>query len=224
VPLELVSHALCPYVQRAAIALHEKGVPFTRRDVDLSDKPAWFLALSPLGKTPVLVADGTPIFESAVILEFLEETAPPPLLPADPLARARERGFVAFASALLDDIAGLYGAADDAAFARKAGTIATRFAVLARELGEEPYFAAGRFGLVDAAFGPVFRYFDAFERLGLGDIAGLRGDARLPAWRAALAVRPSVARAVAPDFPARLDGFLAARRSALGRRVAAPVA
>jgi glutathione S-transferase len=48
--LTLVSHHLCPYVQRAAIALTEKGVPFERRHVDLSTKPDWFLAISPLGK------------------------------------------------------------------------------------------------------------------------------------------------------------------------------
>lgn len=46
---------LCPYVQRAAIALTEKGVSFARRYVDLSAKPDWFLAISPLGKVPLLI-------------------------------------------------------------------------------------------------------------------------------------------------------------------------
>src|SRR5437763_8050 len=40
--LTLVSHKLCPYVQRAVIALTEKAVPFERLDIDLADKPAWF--------------------------------------------------------------------------------------------------------------------------------------------------------------------------------------
>src|SRR5689334_15487891 len=71
-PLVLVSHPLCPYVQRAAIVLLEKGVPFERRDVDLARKPAWFLDISPLGKTPVLLAGGEAIFESAVICEYLD--------------------------------------------------------------------------------------------------------------------------------------------------------
>ena len=53
--LMLASHALCPYVQRVAIVLAEKGVPFERREVDLADKPAWFQTISPLGKTPVLL-------------------------------------------------------------------------------------------------------------------------------------------------------------------------
>ena len=52
--LKLISHKLCPYVQRAVIALSEKGVAFERIDIDLANKPDWFLAISPLGKTPVL--------------------------------------------------------------------------------------------------------------------------------------------------------------------------
>ena len=88
VRLKLISHKLCPYVQRAVIALTEKGVAFERVDIDLANKPDWFLAISPLGKTPVLLVGDIPIFESAVILEYLEETQPNPLHPADPLRRA----------------------------------------------------------------------------------------------------------------------------------------
>jgi glutathione S-transferase len=47
--LKLISHKLCPYVQRAVIALTEKGVSFERIDIDLANKPDWFLAISPLG-------------------------------------------------------------------------------------------------------------------------------------------------------------------------------
>ena len=48
--LTLVSHHLCPFVQRPAIALAEKGVAFNRIDVDLANRPDWFLAMSPLGR------------------------------------------------------------------------------------------------------------------------------------------------------------------------------
>ncbi len=107
--LTLVSHPLCPYVQRAAIALDEKAVAFERIAIDLANKPDWFEAISPLGKVPLLrVADGareTVLFESNVILEYLEETQPHPLHPADPLARARHRAWNEFGSALLGGIA-----------------------------------------------------------------------------------------------------------------------
>src|ERR1700682_5290501 len=103
-PLILISHDLCPYVQRAVIALAEKGVAFERIDIDLADKPDWFKAISPLGKIPLLRVGEAVIFESAVIVEYLEETQPNPLHPADPLQRARHRAAIEFASAILSDI------------------------------------------------------------------------------------------------------------------------
>jgi hypothetical protein len=56
--LRLVSRQLCPCVQRAAIALVEKGAAFERTTIDLAAKPDWFLALPPLGKgcdAPIMV-------------------------------------------------------------------------------------------------------------------------------------------------------------------------
>src|SRR5436853_470323 len=149
-PLKLVSHKLCPYVQRAVIALTEKGVPFERVDIDLANKPAWFTAISPLGKTPVLKVGDTAIFESAVILEYLEETQPRPLHPADPLARAEHRAWIEFASATLNDIWGFYGATDEPTFAAKAKALAGKFETLERRLGDGPYFVGDKFSLVDA--------------------------------------------------------------------------
>src|SRR3982751_20174 len=76
--LTLISHTLCPYVQRAVIALTEKGIPFERIDIDLANKPDWFLKISPLGKVPVLIVrttDGEAVlFESNVICEYIEDT------------------------------------------------------------------------------------------------------------------------------------------------------
>jgi glutathione S-transferase len=48
-----MSHTLCPFVQRAAIVLLEKGVPFERINADLAAKPDWFLALSLTGTVPL---------------------------------------------------------------------------------------------------------------------------------------------------------------------------
>ena len=220
-PLTLVSHVLCPYVQRAAIVLAEKGVPFTRRDVDLARKPAWFTAISPLGKTPVLLVGEFPIFESAVICEYLDETLPPRLHPPAALQRARERAWMEFGSALLNGIAGFYNAADEPTLRTRRDDLVQRFVTLELALGGGPYFDGARFGLVDAVFGPVFRYFDAFERLGA--FGFFDATPKLRAWRAALGARPSVQRAVGADYAARLMAFIASRDSALGRRAAAAV-
>src|SRR5215216_4809401 len=117
--LKLISHKLCPYVQRAVIALTEKGVPFERIDIDLANKPEWFLKVSPLGKVPVLLVDEQPIFESAVIVEYLEETQPHPLHPSDPLRRAQHRAWVEFGSSILSDVWTVETTADQAAFESK---------------------------------------------------------------------------------------------------------
>jgi glutathione S-transferase len=210
-PLTLVSHHLCPYVQRAVIALTEKSVPFARVYVDLANKPAWFLAISPLGKTPVLKVGEQPIFESAVILEYLEETQPRPLHPADPLRRAEHRAWIEFGSSVLNDIWGLYVAADAAAFEAKAQTLSIKFGQLERRLVAGPYFDGAQFSLVDAVFGPVFRYFDVFDKI--GDFGVLASKPRVTAWRTALATRPSTSVAVGGDYEARLSAFLLARKS-----------
>jgi len=211
--LTLVSHALCPYVQRAAIVLAEKGVAFERRVVDLANKPDWFLAISPLGKTPVLLVGDVPIFESAVICEYLDDTLAPRLHPADPLLRARHRSWMEFGSAVLNGIAALYGAPDATALRSRRDDLAARFAQLEAALSDGPLFAGAAFSIVDAVFAPVFRYFDVFESF--ADLALFAQTPRLRAWRAALAQRPSVRDAVAPDYDVRLTSFLRQRGSAL---------
>ncbi|KJS18344.1 MAG: glutathione S-transferase [Hoeflea sp. BRH_c9] len=211
--LHLMSHALCPYVQRAAISLTEKGVVFERTTIDLANKPDWFLAISPMGKTPALSVGAHSIFESAAILEYLEDTQSAPLHPADPLTRAQHRGWIEFGSAVLNDIAGFYSARDADAFAEKTASLRGKFERLEEQLEEGPYFAGDGFTLVDAVFGPVFRYFDTFDTIADFDI--LTGKPRVQAWRTALARRASVRDAVAKNYPDLLRSFLLQRKSHL---------
>ncbi|WP_426130962.1 glutathione S-transferase family protein [Pararhizobium sp. PWRC1-1] len=210
--LTLISHHLCPYVQRAAIALTEKGVPFDRRYVELSAKPDWFIAISPLGKVPLLIVkqdDGsdTVLFESAVICEFIEETQPGPRLhPDDPLARARHRGWIEFGSSILSDLWGFETAKDAATYDIKRKALIEKFGRVEAELSDGPFFAGETFSLVDAAFAPIFRYFDVFDaiiRTGVFDALP-----RVTAWRRSLAPRQSVRDAATEDYADRLNLFL----------------
>jgi glutathione S-transferase len=210
--LVLVSHPLCPYVQRAAISLAEKGAPFERRYVDLGNKPDWFHAISPLGKVPVLIVsedDGgeTPIFESAVICEYLEETQRDvPLHPAAPLDRAWHRGWIEFGSSILADLWGFETAKDAATYEAKRNVLAGKFGRVEAALSGGPYFAGDRFSLVDAVYAPIFRYFDVFDTI--ADTAVLANVPKVTAWRRALSQRPSVRDAAPTDYAQRLRGFL----------------
>ncbi|UUZ71898.1 glutathione S-transferase family protein [Polaromonas sp. P1(28)-8] len=181
--LTLISHTLCPYVQRAAIVLAEKGIRFERQDIDLAHKPDWFLKISPLGKTPVLRVDGEAIFESAVICEYLDETAAPRLHPEGALRRARHRSWMEFGSAILNTIGAFYNAPNEEALAARAAELRAKFRQVEAALGSGPYFSGEQFSMVDAVFGPVFRYFDVFDEI--GDFGVLADTPRVNAWRRA---------------------------------------
>ena len=219
--LTLISHLLCPYVQRAIIVLEEKQIAYERIDIDLANKPDWFLKISPLGKTPVLLVDGQAIFESAVICEYLEETTQVPLHPQDPLARAQHRGWMEFASATLAVIAGMYGAPDARTLAAKVADLQAKFAQVEIELSavdrNGPYFAGDSFSMVDAAFAPVFRYFDVFDTV--DDFGVFTQTPKVNVWRTALQQRPSGRSAVRADYPELLRQFLVRRNSELSRRM-----
>jgi len=221
---ELVSHHLCPYVQRAAIVLLEKGIPFRRTLIDLDNKPGWFTAISPLGKVPLLkvtLDDGETavLFESSVICEYLEDTLPHALHPADPLTRAQHRSWMEFGSAILGDIWGYETAKDEATALCKAAALKLKFDRVERALPEGPVCAGERFSVVDAVFGPIFRYFDVFDTLTDHGIFAATPEVR--AWRAALAARPSVRHAVDPDYPERLKEFLVRKQAWLARFIGA---
>lgn len=220
-PLVLVSHVLCPYVQRAAIVLAEKDVLFERRDIDLGNKPDWFLKVSPLGKTPVLIVDGEPIFESAVICEYLEETTLPRLHPTNSVRRAQHRGWMEFSSAVLNVVGQMYNAPDGQSLGAKVDNLKSKFAQVEHELSTceivGAYFCGHSFSMVDVAFAPVFRYFDVFETI--EDFGFFTETPRVNDWRTRLQQRQSVRNAVRPDYPDLLRGFLKTRGSELSRRI-----
>lgn len=211
--LHLISHHLCPYVQRAVIVLSEKSIPHRRTYIDLAEKPDWFRALSPTGRVPVLETSGRVLFESQVIAEYLDETTPGSLHPEDPLERARHRAWIAFGSDTLAAIGKLYNAPDEAAFAAAAVTLRGQLERVAPEVAG-PYFAGDSFHMVDGVWGTIFRYFDTFDAI--GDFGLMPAQGRMADWRAAIADRPSVRQAPPEGYPVRLMAFLASRQSYLG--------
>ncbi|WP_309666177.1 glutathione S-transferase family protein [Tabrizicola sp.] len=211
--MTLVSFDLCPYVQRAAIVLAEKGIPFARRDVDLANKPDWFTRISPQGKVPLLLVGDEVLFESSVIVEYIEDTTPSPLHPTAPLARARHRAWMEFGSSMLGDIWVLETTKDSTVLDQKVATLRDKFARVEAALAGGPWFAGAAFSVVDAVFAPMFRYFDVFDQI--TDLCILTGLPKVTAWRKALAARPSVITAVVPNYNDLLHAFLRAHEGAL---------
>ena len=196
---KLISFNLCPFVQRSAIVLNEKDVPYDVTYIDLSNKPAWFLAMSPTGRVPVVqTPEGVNLFESAVINEYLDEMHTPRLLPAEPLARAQDRMWRDFLAALYGPVYRLYsvkreeGAANplrrfDTSFSRLEAELATRSGADA----EGPFFHGQRFSIVDVVAAPLLMRLTWIEQLA-PHVSVLSDFPLLRTWRDGLLARPSV--------------------------------
>ncbi|AIA71705.1 glutathione S-transferase family protein [Pectobacterium atrosepticum] len=217
--LTLISHPLCPFVQRAAIVLLEKNVSFERIDVDLAAKPDWFLALSPMGKVPLLKVElaghsDAILFESAAICEYLNETqAGASLYSSDALSRAQQRAWVEFGVAALSDAWQFLNAKELAVANDKKAAFRDKLQRLESTLEQGPYFSGSAFSMVDAMFAPVFRYFDLLSP----DVSQPIFDnlPRVSAWRASLAHRPSVIAAVRDDYVDRFKQHLVKQQAIL---------
>lgn len=204
----LISSILCPFVQRSQVMLLEKGVEFDVEYVDLSNKPEWFVELSPTGKVPTLevTRDGGTVvlFESLVINEYLEEAGGGiPMLPADPLDKAHARAWVEYSTSLLQDCFALTAARDEEALASIVARVKARLDRLEKEISGGPYFLGEAVSLVDAAFVP------ALQRLKLADELrpemALFGDRRprITHWWKSIEARPSVAASAPADLRER---------------------
>ncbi|MBD8555206.1 glutathione S-transferase family protein [Rhizobium sp. CFBP 8762] len=203
--LTLISHPLCPFVQRAAIVLLEKAVAFDRVNIDLSAKPDWFLALSPTGKVPLLKVrqlsgEEAILFESVAICEYLNETqGGAAMYPDDALLRARHRAWIEFATQTFAEGWQFLHAKDTATADARRAAFRDRLSKIEAALGNGPYFARADFGLVDAVYAPLFRYFGIIDPQVADPI--FAGLPRVTAWCAALAERSSVRNAVTDTYP-----------------------
>ncbi len=194
----LHEHPLSPYAQKVKIALAEKGVGFESRIPDLlGGNLGEFGALNPRLEVPTLVDDGVVVFDSTVILEYLEDRWPtPPLLPAGAAERARVR--------MVEELCDTYYEAVNWAifeirlFQRATGEFAERLearaaeqragcnAYLDRALGSRPYFNGEAFGWGDLCVVP---FVNAAAMTGAPPAPG----SALAAWLDRVVARPSVA-------------------------------
>ena len=222
----LCSFKTCPWVQRAAIVLRAKGIQYDISYIDRNDRPAWFLAMSPHAKVPVLQIDGKDsLFESNAIAEYLDETTPPRLHPEDPLARARNRAWTDFVPTFAESVSDAAYSDSEEEFSKKAAKIAGPFGklddALAKRGNDGPYFNGAKFSLVDAAYAPFLQRYTYMDRL--KPIGAIEKLPRLKAWRDALIAHPAVKASTVPNFEAVWQENLIIRKRWLSKFVSKDV-
>lgn len=203
---ELISFNLCPYVQRSVITMLHKGVDFDLNYIDLFKRPQWFLDISPLGKVPALRINGTVLFESAVINEYLDEVNPPSMHPADPLKRASNRAWIEFASTILDNQFKIMVEKDEKTFKELCDQLRVQLGQLEMQLGDGPFFNGPDFSLIDAACAPLFTRFKLLEEA--YSLSFYEADSVLGKWAETLVSLESVKKSVVPDFDQLLLGYI----------------
>jgi glutathione S-transferase/RNA polymerase-associated protein len=195
----LYEHPLSPYAQKCKIALAEKGVAFETRlpnaiGTGTRDEP--FLEANPRGEVPALIEGEVRLFDSTIILEYIEDRWPtPPMLPATPYARARARMIEEVMDTQYEAITWAMGEVSwfKRAEGEKADELRARARMqldglhhwLARQLGDAQWFNGESFGWGDLS---VIPYVNGATGQGLGpDPASPLGQ-----WQKRCNARPSV--------------------------------
>lgn len=207
--LQLVSFELCPFAQRSVITLLEKGIPYEMTYLthqELKNPPPWFCEISPFSKVPVLRVDDVTLFESAVIMEYIDETTPPHLHPTDCLQRALNRAWMKVGEELLMSQYRYATAQTEEIFTLSQREITDGLARLEGVVVGDPFFNGKNFHLIDAAFASFFMRLDILEDR---HPTGIYDDKpKIARWAEALRNRETVKRSVIPDLRKKYLAFL----------------
>ena len=202
--LVLYEHPLSPYAQKCKIALYEKGVAFELKmpaAIGSGHADSDFLAANPRAEVPALVDGDFAIFDSTVILEYIEDRWPsPPLLPRDAKLRAKARMIEEAMDTHYEPIN--WGLGELRWFkraegeqarvieARAAGQAHAFYTWLERQLGDSDWFCGDAFGWADLS---VIPYINGSAGQGIGPSP----TSTLGRWQARVNARPSVAKTAA---------------------------
>jgi len=154
--MTLFSDPLCPYCHRVRMVLAEKGIAVDVVDVDAQSVPAEVLDFNPYGTVPTLVDRDLRLFESRIIMEYLDERFPhPPLLPVDPVSRANARLFMYRVDRDWYDMMGRIFKGDEAEQVKARKELRNSLVAMAPVFAAHPFFMSDEFSLVDCCVAPV---------------------------------------------------------------------
>jgi RNA polymerase-associated protein len=156
--MTLFCSTTCAYSHRTRFVLLEKGIGADIEYIDVNQPPEDLLELNPYGTTPTMVDRDLVLYDSRIIMEYLDERFPhPPLHPMDPVSRARARMMVHRIDqdwySLLDEIEGTPEKDKKASKPRK--MLRESLIAAVPVFAAKPYFLSDEFSLVDCAIGPL---------------------------------------------------------------------
>ena len=214
--IKIVSFKICPFVQRVTALLEAKDVAYDIEFINLSDKPQWFLEISPTGQVPILITEaGEALFESDAIVEYIEEITPPLVSGVTPVQRARDRAWSYQASKHYLVQCSTMQSKDKTVLAERSEKLNKAFEKAEKQLGDGPFFNGATMNGVDIAWVPLLhRAKIVREHSGYDFLADFP---KVRAWQGALAETGIFEKSVPEDFNERFSDFYLAERTFLGR-------
>ena len=159
--MTLFSGASDLFSHRVRIVLAEKGINFDTVDVDPASPPEDLMELNPYGGVPTLVDRDLVLYDSQVIMEYLDERFPhPPLMPVDPVSRAQSRMTLCRIQRDWDDLVSkLQGGKDKAKAAKE---LRESLTVISPIFEQKSYFMSDELSLLDCSVAPILWRLQSF--------------------------------------------------------------
>lgn len=214
--MKIVSFKICPFVQRVATLLEFKGAAYDIEYIDLSNKPQWFLDISPNGQVPILITDDDRVlFESDAIVEYVDEAVSEPLLPPDLVAKAQQRAWSYLASKHYLVQYSAQRSSDAFELEQRADKLSNAFDKISTQLGDKPFINGESMGMVDIAWLPMLHRAAVIEEYSGYDF--LADFPRAKNWQNAIIATGIPKRSVPADFNDRFAAFYLTESTYLGQ-------
>ena len=218
--MKIVSFKICPFVQRVTALLEAKGIDYELEFISLSNKPQWFLDISPNAQVPLLITDeGEALFESDAIVEYIEEAFAPLRAGLTPVEKARERAWSYLATKHYLPQCGAQRSADQDILTERSQKLDKAFDTIEAQLGDTKFFAGDEISMVDVAWLVLLHRACIIEQKSGHDFLGDRP--KLKAWQTNIMQSGLPAKSVADDFVGAFSDFYLSDQTFLGRGAAA---
>ena len=205
-------------MQRVTTLLEAKNIAYAIEYIDLSNKPDWFVKISPNVQVPILLLDdGEVLFESDAIVEYLDETTGTPLAASNPITRAQDRAWAYLGTKHYLVQCSAQRSPDNALLVERQKKLARAFQRIENQIGTGPFFRGKEFGMVDVAWMVLLHRASIIEACTSYDF--LHGFSKLKEWQKACLQTGLAEKSVSVDFVTRFSNFYLAADTWLGQQM-----
>jgi glutathione S-transferase len=212
--IKLIGFEICPYVHRVATCLINNSIDYDLIYIDIyGDRPSWFSDVSPLGRVPVLIVNGRSIYESNVILNYLNDYMEGKLLPANLIKKALYRSHMEYANEIQNNLAEYFSVINESEFVKIGNKLYDNLLFVNEFVDKERLDLRDELDLVDCCYSSLFKVISSIKLLYHKSI--ILDLERVDKWSKNLLNNKSVQDSLYENYNYSLYEFIASRKSFL---------